>query len=76
MTQWFGAEHFIFEKAIKRKYNIKTIYFASTQPKITGFIFLKVTIYSNYSCQNETKRTKLIRLKNIDDVLDLGEINI
>ena len=76
MTQWFGAEHYNSKKAIKGDYKIKAKYSASTQQKISGPTFLKVTIYSNYSCQNETKRTKLISLKNIDDILDLGEIYI
>lgn len=74
MTDGFGPEQFILKNAIKGNYQIKVKYYANSKQKISGPTFLKVTTYINYGSKNESKKIKLVRLKNADDVLDLGEL--
>ena len=74
MTQGFGPEQFILKDAIKGDYKIKVKYFANSKQKISGPTFLKITTFINYARENEEKTTQLVRLKNKDDVLDLGRL--
>lgn len=76
MTEGFGPEQFILKQAINGEYKIKVKYFANSKQKISGPTFLKVTTFINYAKPNEEKRTQLVRLKNKDDVLDIGKLMI
>ncbi|WP_299836810.1 VIT domain-containing protein [uncultured Tenacibaculum sp.] len=74
MTDGFGPEQFLLKKAIKGTYNVKVKYYSSSQQKISGPTSLKLTMYKNYGRANETKKVKVIRLDNVDDVIDIGNI--
>jgi hypothetical protein len=74
MTEGFGPEQFILKDAIKGSYKINVKYFANTQQKISGPTFLKISTYKNYGTKNEIKNIKLIRLTEVDDILDVGEL--
>ncbi len=74
MTDGFGPEQFLLKKAIKGNYNVKVKYYSSSQQKISGPTSLKLTMYKNYGRANETKKVKVIRLDNVDDVIDIGNI--
>ncbi len=75
MTEGFGPEQFVLKKVIKGNYKINVKYYASDQQKISGPTFLKITTFKNYSYKNEQKRTQLVRLTKVDDVLDIGELS-
>jgi uncharacterized protein YfaP (DUF2135 family) len=74
MTEGFGPEQFMLKDAIKGSYKINVKYFANTQQKISGPTFLKISTYKNYGTKNEIKNIKLIRLTEVDDILDVGEL--
>lgn len=74
MTEGFGPEQFSLKKAIKGEYKIKAKYYSDSQQKISGPTFLKVSVFKNYGKKNEERVVKLVRLKNKDDVIDLGTI--
>ena len=74
MTAGFGPEQFILKKAITGKYKIEINYYADSKQKISGPTFLKVTVFKNFGKKNETKTIKSVRLKNTDEILDLGEV--
>lgn len=74
MTEGFGPEQFSLKQAIKGKYKIKAKYYSDSQQKISGPTFLKVTVFKNYGSKDEERVVKLVRLKNKDDVIDLGTI--
>ncbi len=74
MTEGFGPEAFLLKKAILGKYTIKVKYYASSQQKISGPTALKLTIYKNYGKSNESKEVKVIRLENVDEVIEIGNV--
>lgn len=66
MTQGFGPEEFILEKAKKGFYYIKIKYFGDRKQKIESPTFMKVTIYKNQGKTNQEKNIKVIRLTKQD----------
>ncbi len=72
MTRGFGPEQFLLKKGLEGKYQLKVKYYSSSQQKISGPTFLKLTTFKYYGTKNEIKKTQLIRLKEVDEVLDLG----
>ena len=74
MTEGFGPEQFLLKNAIKGNYQIKIKYYASNQQKVSGPTFLKITTFKNYGKKNEVKTSQLVRLKNVNEVLNLGNL--
>ncbi len=75
MTQGFGPEQFVLKNILKGVYDIKVKYYSNSQQKVSGPTFLKITIYKNYGARNEEKITKLIRLKEANQVLDVAKVS-
>lgn len=75
MTQGFGPEQFVLKNVLKGVYDIKVKYYSNSQQKVSGPTFLKITIYKNYGARNEEKITKLIRLKEANQVLDVAKVS-
>lgn len=67
MTQGFGPEEFVLEKAKKGDYYIKIKYYGDRYQKAENPTFMKVTIYKYYGTKRESKDIKMIRLTNKDD---------
>ena len=74
MTDGFGPEQFVLKKALKGNYQIQVKYYASNQQKISGPTFLKITTFKHYGYKNEIKKTQLVRLTKVDEVLDIGKL--
>lgn len=74
MTDGFGPEQFVLKNGVKGNYKIKVKYYASNQQKISGPTFLKVTTFKNYGFKNEVKKVKLLRLTDVNEVIDIGKI--
>ena len=74
MTEGFGPEQFILKKGVKGNYKIKVKYYASNQQKISGPTFLKITTFKNYGSKKEIKNVKLLRLKDVNEIVDVGEL--
>ena len=73
MTRGFGPEQFVLKNGVKGNYKIKVKYYASSQQKISGPTFLKITTFKNYGSKNEIKNVKLLRLAEVNEVIDVGE---
>ncbi|MEC3906648.1 VIT domain-containing protein [Tamlana sp. 2201CG12-4] len=67
MTQGFGPEEFVLNKAIKGNYFIKIKYYGDRYQKEENPTFMKVTMFKYYGSKKEIKETKIIRLTKRDD---------
>ena len=62
MTQGFGPEEFMLEKAVSGEYFIKVNYYGDRDQKVSRPTFMKVNIFKNYGKVNEERQVKVIRL--------------
>ncbi|MBU3010568.1 DUF2135 domain-containing protein [Polaribacter vadi] len=76
MTQGFGPEEFVLEKAKKGFYYIKIKYYGDRKQKIETPTFMKVTIYKNQGKENEEKTVRVIRLTKQDKEEIIAKIKI
>ncbi|MFT5890933.1 MAG: hypothetical protein ACI9Y7_001032 [Dokdonia sp.] len=67
MTQGFGPEEYTVEKAIKGDYFIKVRYYGDRNQKIETPTFMKVTMFTYYGTNKETKETQILRLTRADN---------
>ncbi|WP_435262419.1 VIT domain-containing protein [Tenacibaculum sp. nBUS_03] len=74
MIDGFGPEQFILKKGIQGKYKIKIKYFSNDKEKISGPTFLKITMFKYFGSKNEVIKQRLVRLTNVKEILDLGEV--
>jgi len=75
MTEGFGPEQYVLKKAKKGVYKIDVNYYSSSQQKISGPTFLKVTTFLHYGRKNELKKTRLIWLSNLKEKnIEIGEL--
>ena len=76
MTQGFGPEEFVLEKAKKGDYFIKIKYYGDRYQKAENPTFMKVTIYKYYGTKRESKAIKMIRLTNKDEFEMIAKVSI
>ncbi len=67
MTQGFGPEEYTVQKAIKGDYYIKVRYYGDRYQKVENPTFMKVTMYTYYGTNKETKETQILRLTRADN---------
>ncbi|MFD2914903.1 VIT domain-containing protein [Psychroserpens luteus] len=76
MTQGFGPEEFVLEKAKKGDYFVKIKYYGDRYQKADNPTFMKVTIYKYYGTNRESKEIKMIRLTNKDEFEMIAKVTI
>lgn len=76
MTEGFGPEEFLLKKALKGEYKFFIDYFSDDVQKISGPTFLKITIFTKYGTENESKKTNVYRLDSEDDEIEIGSLKI
>ena len=76
MTQGFGPEEFVLEKAKKGDYFVKIKYYGDRYQKADNPTFMKVTIYKYYGTKRESKEIKMIRLTNKDEFEMIAKVTI
>jgi len=70
----YGPEEYVLKKAMPGRYQIKTNYFASHAPALTGGVTLQVEIFTNYGRANEKRRAITLRLQDPREFFVVGEV--
>ncbi|WP_298420642.1 VIT domain-containing protein [uncultured Kordia sp.] len=76
MTQGFGPEEFTLKKAIKGDYFVKINYYGDRYQKVENPTFMKVTMYTYYGTDKQTKEIKIIRLAKSKDKQIIAKLQI
>lgn len=74
LTGGYGPEEYMVKKALPGKYQIKVNYFGSRQQKMAGPTTVMLQIFTNYGKPNETKQEITLRLSDIKEVVEVGEV--
>jgi hypothetical protein len=72
----YGPESYVLKRALPGKYRIKTNYFSSSAPTLTGPCVAIVTIYTNFCRPNQTMVNTLIRLNEAKDNGEIASVTI
>lgn len=75
VTDGYGPEEYVLKKAMKGRYQIKTNYYASNSPSLTGGVTLQVEVFTNYGRANENRRAITLRLQEPKDFFVVGEVD-
>jgi len=74
LTGGYGPEEYMVKKALPGKYQIKVNYYGSRQQKMAGPTTVMLQIFTNYGRPNETKQEITLRLSDIKEVVEVGEV--
>ncbi|MHB8067893.1 MAG: VIT domain-containing protein [Desulfobaccales bacterium] len=75
VTDGYGPEEYVLKKAMKGRYQIKTNYYASRSPSLSGGVTLQVEVFTNYGRANEKRRAITLRLQEAKDFFVVGEVD-
>jgi len=73
-TDGYGPEEYMIKKAPKGTFNVKTNYFSSNSPSLTGPTTLLLHIFTNFGRQNQMLHKSVIRLVGQKDNDIIGSI--
>lgn len=76
LTEGYGPEEFMIKKASKGDYEILVDFYGHEVQKISGPTTLKVTIFTNYGQESETKEIRILRLDKEEDEIEVGIVSI
>ncbi|WP_299246631.1 VIT domain-containing protein [uncultured Aquimarina sp.] len=74
ITEGYGPEEFMLKDAIKGNYKVMIDYFADNIQKISGPTILKVTLFTNYSRKNESRKIGIVRLDKQEEEIEVGSL--
>ncbi len=74
MTEGYGPEEYLIKRGLKGVYEIEIDYYADNVQKISGPTILKITIFKNYGKSSETKEVRILRLKDEEDIIEIGSV--
>jgi len=74
ITQGYGPEVFMIKKALSGRYVINTNYYGNNQQNLAGETTLQATLITNWGRPNEKRQAITLRLKEAQDVVDVGEL--
>ncbi|MCK5075462.1 MAG: DUF2135 domain-containing protein, partial [Calditrichia bacterium] len=72
-TQGYGPEEFMLRKAKPGKYFIKVNYYGNTQQVLAGATTIQIMLITNFGRDNEKQKAITMRLKDEQEVIDVGE---
>ena len=73
-TDGYGPEEYMLRRAMDGTYDIKVDYFSSSAPALTGSVTLQAVIFTDYGRPGEKRQAVTVRLRESDDVIDIGEV--
>ncbi len=73
-TDGYGPEEYMLKKAMDGTYNIQVDYYSSSAPALTGAVTLQIVIFTDYGRPEEKRQAVTVRLRDSDDVIDIGEV--
>ncbi len=75
-TGGYGPEMFTLRNAGKGVYKIQANYYGSSNQSLSGEVTLHVELFLNYGKKNQTRKEIVVRVKNEEQVIDLGEFKV
>jgi len=75
-TGGYGPEMFVLKNAGKGKYKIQANYYGSSNQSLSGEVTLHIELFLNYGKANQTRKEIVVRVKNEEQVVDLGEFRV
>jgi hypothetical protein len=75
-TQGYGPEEFIIKNAMPGKYKIQVNYYGSRQQNIHGPTTIMMETYTNYGKPDEKRQDITLRLKDVKEIVDVGEVEV
>jgi hypothetical protein len=73
LTGGYGPEEFLLKKALPGKYKVQVNYYGSMSQKVSGPTTIQVRLFTRYATGREIKKDITLRLKDVKDVIDVGE---
>ena len=73
-TNGYGPEEYTLRQGIPGTYTIHANYYGSDQQTLTGPATILATIFTNFGRPDEQRRTITVRLSEVNDVVDVGEV--
>lgn len=75
-TQGYGPEEYCLKRLIPGVYVIKANYYGSRQQSLVGPATVKATVYTNYGRVNEQKKELTLRLGEVKEEVEIGQIEL
>jgi len=75
-TQGYGPEEYVVRRGMPGAYQIQANYFGSSQQTLTGPATLLATVFTNFGRPNEDRRILTVRVTEVKDVIDVGEVKL
>ncbi len=74
VTDGYGPEEYVLQKALPGTYTIKAHYYGSHQQTLLGPCTVKVDVFTNYARSNEERQTLTLRLDKSGEDFVVGEV--
>ena len=75
-TAGYGPEEYTLHQGIPGTYTIQANYYGSYQQTLTGPATILATIFTNFGRPDEQRRTITVRLSEVKDIVDVGEVTL
>ncbi len=75
-TAGYGPEVYMLRRLVPGSYAIQVDYYGSSQQSLVGPATVKATIFTNYGRSTETRRDITLRLEEVKDVVDVGQVDL
>ena len=76
LTQGYGPEVYLINKAIPGKYTIKANFYGTRQQNLTGGTTVQATVITDYGRPTEKHKSITVRLTSKKQVIDIGDISL
>ena len=73
-TQGYGPEEYVLKQPIAGEYAVRAKYYGSRQRTLLGPVTVKAVIFTNWAQLDETKRELTLRLDQVNDMADVGQV--
>jgi len=75
-TQGYGPEEYVLRRGMPGAYSIQANYYGSSQQTLTGPATVFAAVFTNFGRQDEERRILTIRLTEVKDVIEVGEVKL
>jgi hypothetical protein len=75
-TQGYGPEEYVLRRAMPGVYKIRCKYYGSSQQTLVGPATVAAVVITNFGRPNERRQTLTLRLDNVKEMVDIGEVTI
>ena len=75
-TQGYGPEEYVVRRGMSGTYHIQADYYGSSQQTMIGPATFLATVFTNFGRPDEGRRTLTVRIVEVKDVIDVGEVTL